>query len=153
MTATWQDVPRGYYAVEILHQPCNCIDNDLDEQCEHMPELLGYRLFERKTPRITKTGRRIGKNQFISGATAMVPGVDRDLVRTIIAQEDQIHREMYGPHGDQQHIYDLLTSMPDYYRAEYGKFTGRCGCCGRTLTDPDSKLCGIGPECRKGARS
>jgi hypothetical protein len=26
---------------------------------------------------------------------------------------------------------------------------GRCGCCGRKLTEPTSLDCGIGPECRK----
>jgi hypothetical protein len=29
----------------------------------------------------------------------------------------------------------------------YGKKTGSCGCCGRTLTDPVSVAAGIGPVC------
>lgn len=31
--------------------------------------------------------------------------------------------------------------------AQYGKETGSCGCCGRTLTDPISVRLGIGPIC------
>jgi hypothetical protein len=27
--------------------------------------------------------------------------------------------------------------------------SGRCGCCGRELTDPESVRCGIGPVCRE----
>jgi uncharacterized protein DUF6011 len=34
------------------------------------------------------------------------------------------------------------------FRKLYGKLTGRCGSCGRVLTDPKSKLLGIGPDCR-----
>lgn len=31
--------------------------------------------------------------------------------------------------------------------ARYGQLIGRCGRCGRTLTDPDSRTRGIGPDC------
>ena len=36
----------------------------------------------------------------------------------------------------------------DTFRALFGRLTGRCGCCGKALTDPKSKLIGIGPDCR-----
>ena len=39
----------------------------------------------------------------------------------------------------------------DSFRALYGQLTGRCGRCGRLLTDPVSKVAGIGPECVKRA--
>jgi hypothetical protein len=31
--------------------------------------------------------------------------------------------------------------------------SGRCGCCGRELTDPESVRCGIGPVCRENGYS
>lgn len=33
---------------------------------------------------------------------------------------------------------------------EYGKKVGRCSCCGRELTDPESIAAGIGPICQQG---
>jgi hypothetical protein len=45
--------------------------------------------------------------------------------------------------------WDFLEILddPDQSQALFGKLTGRCGCCGKTLTDPNSKMRGIGPEC------
>ena len=34
--------------------------------------------------------------------------------------------------------------------ARYGRETGTCGVCHRTLTDPESVALGIGPVCRQG---
>jgi len=42
---------------------------------------------------------------------------------------------------------EALVRDADELRANFGRFTGRCGCCGRRLTDPASKLRGIGPDC------
>lgn len=44
----------------------------------------------------------------------------------------------------------LVAKDPTWYQEEFGRFFGRCGVCNRTLSDPDSKALGIGPECRKG---
>lgn len=38
---------------------------------------------------------------------------------------------------------DLRRAM-----SEYGQRLGHCGCCGRALTDPQSRTLGIGPDCR-----
>ena len=46
-------------------------------------------------------------------------------------------------------IQTLLTD-PDRYRQLWGTYTGRCGWCGRKLTDPESRLLGVGPDCRDG---
>ncbi len=50
-------------------------------------------------------------------------------------------------------VYKIAAEDPDWSRAEYGRFASKCGWCGRTLTDPASKLRGIGPECSKGLPS
>ena len=38
-----------------------------------------------------------------------------------------------------------LTPLPDGYNIRH---EGKCSCCGRTLTEPESLECGIGPICR-----
>lgn len=50
------------------------------------------------------------------------------------------------------HIWNVLGILEkDFDRAitDYGKDTGRCVCCGKKLTNPDSIALGIGPECAK----
>lgn len=42
------------------------------------------------------------------------------------------------------------TAATKEQAAEYGKLTGVCCCCGRTLTNPDSIAKGIGPVCEAG---
>jgi hypothetical protein len=46
--ADWHQIPRGHYAIHVF-----------DEDFER---LLGYKLFERKTPRTFKNGRTVGRN-------------------------------------------------------------------------------------------
>lgn len=41
---------------------------------------------------------------------------------------------------------ELAADVPAYVRRD-GRATGRCCCCGRTLTDPNSIAAGIGPIC------
>jgi hypothetical protein len=40
-----------------------------------------------------------------------------------------------------------VSKDPKGATLKYGQLTGQCGCCGRTLTDPDSIAAGIGPIC------
>lgn len=40
-----------------------------------------------------------------------------------------------------------IAADPRAASIRYGIALGRCGCCGRTLTDPDSRAAGIGPIC------
>lgn len=42
----------------------------------------------------------------------------------------------------------MIMTGADGYRELFGKLTGRCGYCGKLLTDSKSKLIGIGPDCR-----
>lgn len=49
-------------------------------------------------------------------------------------------------------VADVLSTIeqdPAAAIIAHGKLTGICGCCGRTLTDPDSIEAGIGPVCAK----
>lgn len=46
-----------------------------------------------------------------------------------------------------QNIFDIIMQDPINAMNEYGIRLGRCGVCGRTLTDRDSRLRGIGPIC------
>ncbi len=128
--ADWSDLPRGFYALHIF-------DYDAD--------LLGYSLFERKVPRETKTGRRMGRNLFIYGATMIASPELEDRLVEHIAVEKRVYGGEVG-YGKAQ-VEELLAD-PDGYRAVFGQLTGKCGCCGRKLTDPTSKLLGIGPDCR-----
>ena len=41
-----------------------------------------------------------------------------------------------------------IKNENDIHRKLYGLLTGRCGRCGRLLTDPESKRLGLGPDCR-----
>lgn len=44
-------------------------------------------------------------------------------------------------------ILELIAQDPQGATARYGHEIGRCGVCGRTLTDEDSRARGIGPVC------
>ncbi len=41
----------------------------------------------------------------------------------------------------------IINANPKFHMEQYGKQIGRCGKCGRTLTDHESIERGIGPEC------
>lgn len=55
------------------------------------------------------------------------------------------HREPW-----QRAIDQAIAQNPEECQARFSVFTIRCCRCGRGLTDPTSKTCGIGPECRQG---
>jgi Family of unknown function (DUF6011) len=43
----------------------------------------------------------------------------------------------------------VINAAPQLAMSAYGKLIGHCGCCGRALTDEESRARGIGPECIK----
>lgn len=47
-------------------------------------------------------------------------------------------------------VFAAIEADPQAAMKRFADFTGRCCICGRKLTDPRSKLDGMGPECRKG---
>lgn len=119
--ATWYQLPAGRYAVPIV------VDK----------VLLGYAQYERVAPKETKRGK-VGKHRFRVGQLVARPGHEqrRELLRTTAA-------ELLAD------IQTLLTD-PDRYRQLWGTYSGKCGWCGRRLTDPESRLLGVGPDCRQG---
>lgn len=66
------------------------------------------------------------------------------------------YRTHWKPAADQRNAYAnevaavILYSIQkedDAFRKLYGLLTGKCGVCGRLLTDPESKRLGLGPDC------
>lgn len=49
--------------------------------------------------------------------------------------------------GKSTHALTAIVADPKAASMRYGQELGRCGVCGRTLTDPDSISKGIGPVC------
>lgn len=43
----------------------------------------------------------------------------------------------------------IINAAPILAKEAYGKLIGSCGNCGKSLTDPESRARGIGPECMK----
>lgn len=64
-------------------------------------------------------------------------------------------RELRGDNAlkvDKQTFTGVLSAIandPKHFAAQFGKRTGVCGVCGKTLTDPKSVKKGIGPICEK----
>jgi hypothetical protein len=77
--------------------------------------------------------------------------VNPDHVRHEIQWDRDMAIGAYGPKGDlKASVDEIMRDLEDgdTFRALFGQLTGRCGCCGKALTDPKSKLIGIGPDCR-----
>ena len=132
MATDWHDVPKGFYALHV---------HEVDEPYE----LLGYKLFERKTPRTFKNGRTVGGHGW-RRSYALAPGITASRAAFDKLRENALDDTEYCRRSD----IDEILYDPEGAQADFGKLTGRCGCCGRTLTDPNSKMRGIGPECIKG---
>jgi Family of unknown function (DUF6011) len=134
MALDWHDVAKGFYALHV---------HETDEPYE----FLGYKLFERRTPRTYKNGRTVGADGW-RRSYALAPGVapSREALNKLL------ENALDGTELCRQMDLDEILYDPQRAQAEFGKLTGRCGCCGKTLTDPNSKMRGIGPECLKGRR-
>jgi hypothetical protein len=145
----WHEVPKGHYAV-----PVPDLGSAEWEAAgyEGEPPVMAYRLFERRVARHCKNGRVIGREQFITGAVMLASDdTDAERVKRWLKDDREMFLEIYGPKGDIKEAVDqIMTDIGDgdTYRAKFGQLTGRCGCCGKGLTDPKSKLIGIGPDCR-----
>lgn len=61
-------------------------------------------------------------------------------------------RDWYATVGRPWHdaIRAAIDADPEAALARFATLGSRCACCGRELTDADSKVLGVGPECRRG---
>ena len=104
--------------------------------------LLGHQLFERKVPRTFQ--ERPHSRPTPDGAATRWP--------TASHVTSSVNGSVTTANYDRQSDIAFVLEFTDICRTDVGKLTGRCGCCGKTLTDPDYKMRGIGPECIKGLR-
>ena len=61
-------------------------------------------------------------------------------------KDGKFHRVSQTPADVAQRLIDIAAD-PRGKAIDYGRETGTCACCGRTLTDPKSIELGIGPIC------
>lgn len=116
--ATWQDIPRGHYAIPIV---------DPDPPFA----TIGAVIYQRKRDRL----------------------VGPRLVGSVDVDWQTLRDEASFAYDDRDWCINEFLTDPDYHRANYGTWSGRCGICHRRLTDPDSKIRGIGPDCAKAVRT
>jgi hypothetical protein len=131
----WHDVPAGRYAIPV-------VEDDIDDDHPDFCRVLGYQVFERKTPKVSKTGRRTGKDSWAT-RLLLAPGVQRD------ALCGYLDRTKVGDGYDDRRDVRAVLDDPDMWMRTFGQVVGRCGACGKTLTDSDSKAYGVGPDCRR----
>ncbi|MGH3499765.1 MAG: DUF6011 domain-containing protein [Nocardioidaceae bacterium] len=144
-TRDWRDVPKGHYALPVE----NWVEDEGDEDFHSV--VVGWTTWERRTPKAYKNGRVTGKNMFIRGALIAADGTSLGQVRDFVNIDAEACRDVYGRDSYTKTAVDQIIrdiEGRDTYRAQFGKLTGHCGICGRALSDPRSKLLGIGPDCR-----
>jgi hypothetical protein len=190
----WHDVPRGFYAIPVFDW------SKFGDDCmpdAPMPDLdlVGYKLFARKTPRVFKNGKTVGKDRFVIGkqiiaqeAAQYVVPYTIDGVELKYTPWERLTEELSSDRFVAEHtsrapgsteplcrcgectsrnsdwirvpdwedayanaaagaILDGIEDRGDPFRKLYGQLTGQCGICGKLLSDPESKLRGIGPDC------
>lgn len=74
------------------------------------------------------------------------PGYKPGFYFVDIQASDQLH-SIRNAATKAQIIRDILDAGAEQSMARYGQLIGRCGRCNLTLTDPESRARGIGPDC------
>jgi hypothetical protein len=140
----WFDIPAGYYAVPITRDVA--------------PFVIGWSVYQRKVPRTFKNGRTVGHDRWETGAailewgfrsTQPAEGTTRQQLDDWIEArrlESGQTGYMFWNYWREADIAFVLAN-PEDAQAQFGKLFGHCGMCGKTLTDPDSLMRGIGPDC------
>ncbi|XTZ13901.1 DUF6011 domain-containing protein [Micromonospora echinospora] len=85
---------------------------------------------------------RYGPQLYRSDVPADLAGMQRQEWIQAWARENQ--RPWY------EKIHAALDADPQECAARFAAFATRCCQCGRMLHDPESKACGVGPDCRDG---
>lgn len=88
---------------------------------------------------------------------SMAPMTGRNPGAIYVKSEDhtylgKVHGATFYPQREckEEHkiaLYEIAANPLDA-AVKYGRLTGRCACCGRTLTDKESVAAGIGPICQ-----
>lgn len=60
---------------------------------------------------------------------------------------ENVYRPAYAAAKETKTALETIAANPAEAAVRYGRETGSCSCCGRTLTDPNSIEAGIGPIC------
>lgn len=127
------ELPNGYYALP-------------DPTGKHA---FVYLMVRRTTRRVFRDRRyRFGK--VVVGGEWIEPG-------TIEVKEwSQDAKRLCGQmkpgdcyRGEFESLFPMLLANPKVWAVVFGQQIGRCGRCGKTLTDDVSRAAGIGPECVK----
>lgn len=74
------------------------------------------------------------------------PGRKAGFMFIDVQASDEFHQIRF-PNVKAAIVSAIVAAGPDDCMARYGQLIGRCGRCGRTLTDADSRARGIGPDC------
>ncbi len=114
-------LPQGRYAWPLY---------DWEEYGEDEQPLLGYAIYWRR----------------VSGLTTLLRLAD-GLESTPANGQRLRAAEQADENSDTSYRLACIVSDPCKYAGQYGMFSGRCGLCGRKLTDPVSVARGIGPDC------
>lgn len=125
MTAVdWHQLPRGHYAIPISDWEGEYEDVDPTGWC-----VIGWHVYHRTATAFRHYVKRLEgvPQQYLARQLDLYPtGADRDAL----------------------HVHELLDDPAAAMRA-FAALTGRCAICNRTLTDPDSKARGVGPDCNR----
>ena len=134
MAADWHDIPRDHYAIPVVDDATSAD--------------WATKLFERKCRVPTRPARRSAADGWHGWhgwrCTYLMPTAAMGTNSSGRSKKTTTH---YNPCVGHR---PSCSTPSTNCRAVFGAVTGRCGCCGRTLTDPDSRMRGIGPECAKG---
>lgn len=131
--ADWRDIPAGWYAIPL-------VEDDLDDDDPNFCRVIGHKLFERKTGTVLKNGRRRGKD-YIKSSLVYDAQVGEDAMRAYVQRTGETRTVS---------AWDVIAirDAPEVWGKVFADLTGRCCACNRVLTDPESKVAGMGPACR-----
>jgi hypothetical protein len=125
----WRELlPEGRYAWPLYDWDAFC-ESDAD-----VPPLIGYVIYWRRPRGLTTF------LQLADGLESTPANQQRLRAAESTDENDNID-------GDTSGRLAGIVDNPGKYAGTYGQHTGKCGRCGRKLTDPQSIARGIGPDC------
>lgn len=125
----WRELlPEGRYAWPLLDW-----DSDWCDTGQDMPPLIGYCVYWKR--------RKGGMTRLLMLAEGIESTREnRERLREAERTDENC--------DDETRLADIVDN-PASYAGTYGMHTGKCGICGRKLTDRESVERGIGPDCAR----